>query len=130
MVGLPLLWKVLSILFDIWKNEGQWDRLTLIFFLLFNFYFTACYIDADAADEVEQNKHYIQSRWCDLPDLLLEEIFSYLSIRERYYASLVIYWFLKKKKKKKIKMFLIKKFLFFVLLSNKKPNLLCVVKHD
>lgn len=28
------------------------------------------------------------SRWCDLPDLLLEEIFAYLNIKERYYASL------------------------------------------
>lgn len=30
----------------------------------------------------------MMSRWCDLPDLLLEEIFAYLNIKERYYASL------------------------------------------
>ncbi|XP_074029741.1 uncharacterized protein isoform X2 [Leptinotarsa decemlineata] len=29
------------------------------------------------------------SKWSDLPDLLLEQIFSYLGIREKYYASLV-----------------------------------------
>lgn len=29
------------------------------------------------------------STWNELPDLLLEEIFKYLTIRERYYASLV-----------------------------------------
>lgn len=28
------------------------------------------------------------SRWSDLPDLLLEEIFSHLNLRERYYASM------------------------------------------
>ena len=29
------------------------------------------------------------SQWAYLPDVLLEDIFSYLTIRERYYASLV-----------------------------------------
>lgn len=30
----------------------------------------------------------MRSKWSDLPDLLLEEIFSYLNLGERYYASL------------------------------------------
>lgn len=30
----------------------------------------------------------VPSKWSDLPDLLLEEIFAYLTIRDRYYASL------------------------------------------
>lgn len=29
------------------------------------------------------------SRWCDLPDILLEDIFARLAVRDRYYASLV-----------------------------------------
>ncbi|XP_030761622.1 uncharacterized protein LOC115886542 isoform X2 [Sitophilus oryzae] len=46
----------------------------------------ARFIDIDV-DENSENQEY--SSWNVLPDLLLEEIFSYLSIRERYYASLV-----------------------------------------
>ncbi|RZC42746.1 uncharacterized protein BDFB_000327 [Asbolus verrucosus] len=46
----------------------------------------AIYIDLEE-EEQREDKQY--SRWSDLPDLLLEEIFSYLSIREKYYASLV-----------------------------------------
>lgn len=50
----------------------------------------ACYICIDDDDDegcvVDENE--FQSRWCDLPDLLLEEIFSQLSIRDRYFASM------------------------------------------
>ncbi|CRL05674.1 CLUMA_CG018707, isoform A [Clunio marinus] len=50
----------------------------------------ACYIEIDEDDDegcvVDENE--MMSKWSDLPDLLLEEIFSYLSISERYYASL------------------------------------------
>lgn len=32
--------------------------------------------------------------WCNLPDLLLENIFSHLTLRDRYYASLVCrHWY-------------------------------------
>ncbi|XP_055610957.1 LOW QUALITY PROTEIN: uncharacterized protein LOC129757692 [Uranotaenia lowii] len=35
-----------------------------------------------------------QSPWCDLPDHIMERIFSHLSIRHRYYASLTCYrWY-------------------------------------
>lgn len=36
---------------------------------------------------MDPNREY--SLWSELPDLLLEEVFSYLSVQERYYASLV-----------------------------------------
>lgn len=45
------------------------------------------YIDIDVDTEEDENKEY--SLWAELPDLLLETIFSYLGIREKYYASLV-----------------------------------------
>ncbi|GLV34387.1 uncharacterized protein CBL_00314 [Carabus blaptoides fortunei] len=48
----------------------------------------AVFIDID--DEVkEEEENKIYSRWSELPNLLLEKIFSFLSIREKYYASLV-----------------------------------------
>lgn len=48
----------------------------------------AIYIDLEEETKEEaDNKQY--SRWSELPDLLLEKIFSYLSIREKYYCSLV-----------------------------------------
>ncbi|XP_044726796.1 uncharacterized protein LOC123290606 [Chrysoperla carnea] len=53
----------------------------------------AIYIDIDLADEesidVEEKDDDYYSHWSELPDLLLERIFSQLNIRERYYASLV-----------------------------------------
>ncbi|KAH8257805.1 hypothetical protein KR038_001344 [Drosophila bunnanda] len=53
----------------------------------------ACYIDVDeddddAADGADDSKR-VYSNWCYLPDLILEEIFTYLSPKERYYAGLV-----------------------------------------
>lgn len=52
----------------------------------------AVYIDIDVGHEDPENKEY--SHWSELPDLLLEKIFSYLNIREKYYASLVcINWY-------------------------------------
>ncbi|XP_055920996.1 F-box only protein 39 [Eupeodes corollae] len=54
----------------------------------------ACYIDVEENDDedCDPNKEY--SQWSILPDLLLEEIFSYLSVKERYYASLVCrHWY-------------------------------------
>lgn len=48
--------------------------------------FKACYIDAL---EEPYDPDRVYSQWHELPDLLLEQIFSYLTIPERYYASLV-----------------------------------------
>lgn len=45
------------------------------------------YIDIEDEEKNEDGKVY--SKWSELPDLLLEKIFSYLSIREKYYCSLV-----------------------------------------
>ncbi|KAG5674163.1 hypothetical protein PVAND_004147 [Polypedilum vanderplanki] len=45
-------------------------------------------IDADDTED-EADESVIKSRWDSLPDLLLEQIFSYLTISERYYCSLV-----------------------------------------
>ncbi|XP_053965282.1 uncharacterized protein LOC129245870 [Anastrepha obliqua] len=55
----------------------------------------ACYIDIDESEDealaVDDNNY---SHWNTLPDILLEEIFSYLTYRERYYASLVCkHWY-------------------------------------
>ncbi|XP_019881787.1 uncharacterized protein LOC109609546 isoform X2 [Aethina tumida] len=47
----------------------------------------AIYIDIDDENDDKGAKEY--SQWSDLPDLILEKIFSYLHIRERYYCSLV-----------------------------------------
>lgn len=72
--------------------------------LIFHFFPTACtvfkcaqysydhsllaiYIDLEDESKDGDNRQY--SRWSELPDLLLEKIFSYLSIREKYYCSLV-----------------------------------------
>lgn len=40
-------------------------------------------------EEEEEDINKVYSKWNELPDLILEEIFSYLNIREKYYASLV-----------------------------------------
>lgn len=45
------------------------------------------YIDLEDEAQREEFKEY--SHWSELPDLLLEQIFAYLTIREKYYASLV-----------------------------------------
>ncbi|CAH1979516.1 unnamed protein product [Acanthoscelides obtectus] len=47
----------------------------------------AVFIDLEEDRDDDTNKVY--SKWSELPDLLLEQIFSYLGIREKYYASLV-----------------------------------------
>ncbi|XP_075166928.1 F-box only protein 39 [Haematobia irritans] len=52
----------------------------------------ACYIDIvdendDGATSDDENRVY--SEWNNLPDIILEQIFTYLKPRERYYASLV-----------------------------------------
>lgn len=61
--------------------------------LIFKNFFVAIYIDIDLTDEesieVEEKDDDYYSHWSELPDLLLERIFSQLNIRERYYASLV-----------------------------------------
>ncbi|XP_076167398.1 uncharacterized protein LOC143146722 isoform X2 [Ptiloglossa arizonensis] len=44
-------------------------------------------LDEEETEEDKQKKIY--SHWDQTPDILLEEIFSYLTIRERYYSSLV-----------------------------------------
>lgn len=53
------------------------------------YFFVAVYIDIDdeSADSTDPNIEY--SNWNNLPDLILEKVFSYLTIRERYYASMV-----------------------------------------
>ena len=52
------------------------------------FIITALYVDVEE-DSEDEAKDKVYSAWDQLPDILLEEIFSYLTIRERYYASLV-----------------------------------------
>ncbi|EDW74852.2 uncharacterized protein Dwil_GK15904 [Drosophila willistoni] len=56
----------------------------------------ACYIDIDEDDDDDDGTKNgldhvkrVYSNWCYLPDLILEEVFTYLSPKERYYASLV-----------------------------------------
>ncbi|XP_069703251.1 uncharacterized protein [Periplaneta americana] len=48
----------------------------------------AVFIDAEE-DTSERSEKYTYSYWSYLPDLILEKVFSYLSMRERYYASMV-----------------------------------------
>lgn len=50
----------------------------------------ACYIEIDGDDDegCVLNESEGSSQWDNLPDLLIEDIFSYLSIGERYYASM------------------------------------------
>ncbi|XP_022918109.1 uncharacterized protein [Onthophagus taurus] len=52
------------------------------------YYYTAVFIDLDQERE-EEDENKVYSKWCELPDLVLEQIFGYLTIRQRYYASLV-----------------------------------------
>ncbi|XP_017756259.1 PREDICTED: uncharacterized protein LOC108548012 isoform X2 [Eufriesea mexicana] len=49
----------------------------------------ALYIDIEEEETEEDRENKEYSHWDQTPDMLLEEIFSYLTIRERYYASLV-----------------------------------------
>lgn len=53
----------------------------------------ACYIDIDEDDDDANEKldesQRVYSRWSELPNIVLEDIFAYLSPKERYYASLV-----------------------------------------
>ena len=54
-------------------------------------FFPACNIEIDENDDegcVDDENEMILT-WNDLPDLLLEEIFAHLSLRERYFASLM-----------------------------------------
>lgn len=47
-------------------------------------FITACYIEIDDEEFLaSEDESKSDSLWCNLPDLLLEEIYSYLSIRER-----------------------------------------------
>ncbi|PSN51058.1 hypothetical protein C0J52_01522 [Blattella germanica] len=48
----------------------------------------AIFIDAEEDVETDDSK-ITYSNWAYLPDLILEKVFSYLSMRERYYASQV-----------------------------------------
>ncbi|XP_033223909.1 uncharacterized protein LOC117177374 isoform X2 [Belonocnema kinseyi] len=54
----------------------------------FNENIKAVYINKEDESE-EQKTENISSNWAQLPDILLEEIFSHLTVRERYDASLV-----------------------------------------
>lgn len=47
------------------------------------------YIDVEEEDTEEEKRVKSYSCWDQVPDILLEEIFSYLTIQQRYYASLV-----------------------------------------
>ncbi|XP_017877267.1 uncharacterized protein LOC108623339 isoform X2 [Ceratina calcarata] len=49
----------------------------------------ALYVDLEDEETEEERQNRVYSCWDQTPDILLEEIFSYLTIRERYYASLV-----------------------------------------
>ncbi|KAJ8668078.1 hypothetical protein QAD02_009741 [Eretmocerus hayati] len=48
----------------------------------------ALYVDLEE-DTEDEKKDKDYSHWDQLPDILLEEVFTYLNMRERYYASLV-----------------------------------------
>lgn len=64
------------------KFNSHFFFLTLKLFL--SLFLLACYIEIDddgAYDEADENE--IKSQWDSLPDLLLEQIFSYLTISER-----------------------------------------------
>ena len=63
---------------------SDFRRFVVVLVIIF---FVAIYIDIEDEEQREENRVY--SRWFELPDLLLEKIFSYLSIRDKYYASLV-----------------------------------------
>lgn len=69
---------------DGWKQNGENSNKPYFLFHCI----TACYIDVDLEDDILDPNHRF-SQWHQLPNLLLEEIFSYLDVRERYYASLV-----------------------------------------
>lgn len=60
------------------------------FLYLFYFLFSACYIDIDEEIDVDLDPNHEYSNWSCLPDIILEQIFSYLPVKDRYYASLVI----------------------------------------
>lgn len=72
------------------RNTSRRKRNENVEKLIFRFSFLACYIEIDGDEDegcvVDENE--MESRWSDLPDLLLEDIFSYLNIRERYNASM------------------------------------------
>lgn len=55
--------------------------------------YPACYIDVDEDDSEStdgaDDSTKVYSNWCYLPNIVLEEVFSYLSPKERYYAGLV-----------------------------------------
>lgn len=57
------------------------DLLNFIKCNVNNFIFPACYIEID--DDVFNRGNEEDVQWANLPDLLLEQIFSYLSISER-----------------------------------------------
>ncbi|KAL7292490.1 hypothetical protein TKK_0014065 [Trichogramma kaykai] len=48
----------------------------------------ALYVDVEE-DTEEERRDKVYSNWDRLPDILLEEIFSHLNIKQKYYASLV-----------------------------------------
>ena len=45
------------------------------------------FLSTSKVDLDDPNHEY--SNWCNLPDIVLEEIFSDLSVKDRYYASLI-----------------------------------------
>lgn len=54
------------------------------------YFFSAIYVDLKLDTGVEKDwNEDTNARWDELPDLVLEEIFSYLTIEKRYHASLV-----------------------------------------
>lgn len=75
------------------SEPGRQCQQTAESFLSLSPFFSACYIDIDDddddANEQLDESQRVYSRWCELPNVVLEEIFTYLTPRERYYASLV-----------------------------------------
>ncbi|KAI8122580.1 hypothetical protein CVS40_6605 [Lucilia cuprina] len=59
----------------------------------------ACYIDIENDDDDantvnNDDNNRVYSNWNNLPDIVLEQVFTYLTPRERYYAGLVCkQWF-------------------------------------
>jgi F-box protein 39 len=47
------------------------------------------YIDSGVEHKEPEDENHVYSQWNVLPDVVLEKIFGYLDIKERYYAALV-----------------------------------------
>lgn len=89
-----MIWKLKRLAIEQMKNTKPMN-ISFNIFSGFSF-FPACNIEIDENDDkgcvVDDDERNLT--WNDLPDLLLEEIFAYLSLRERFFASLMCkHWY-------------------------------------